>query len=136
MAGGALQERQRAAAVSALSMAAADGNLRDALPEAAVPIIDVVGLPDILEELVGQFILASTGKQAAVTITRRNASHAASIRGSPSASQDCHSGVSGFRYVTSAGEALFLNHVTHGFLGYLDLDVVPLDSHVVGCHFR
>ncbi len=52
MAGGALQERQRAAAVSALSMAAADGDLRDALPEAAVPIIDVVGLPGILEELV------------------------------------------------------------------------------------
>ena len=124
MAGGALQERQRAAVVSALNVAAADGDLCDALPEAAVPIIDVVGLPDILEELVGleetslveqrdsspasllggahdlfrlsivgQFILASTGKQAAVTITRRNASHAASIRGSPSASQDCHSGV-------------------------------------------
>ncbi len=53
MAGGALQERQRAAVVSALSVAAADGDLRDALPEAAVPIIDVVGLPDILEELVG-----------------------------------------------------------------------------------
>ncbi len=107
MAGGALQERQRAAAVSALSMAAADGDLRDALPEAAVPIIDVVGLPGILEELVGleetslveqrdsspagllggahdlfrlsivgQFIPASTGKRATVTITRRNASHA------------------------------------------------------------
>ncbi len=53
MAGGALQEGQRAAAVSALSVAAADGDLRDALPEAAVPIIDVVGLPGILEELVG-----------------------------------------------------------------------------------
>ncbi len=53
MADGALQERQRAAVVSALSVAAADGNLRDALPEAAVPIIDVVGLPDILEKLVG-----------------------------------------------------------------------------------
>jgi len=53
VAGGALQERQRAAIVAALSVAAADGDLRDALPEAAVPIIDVVGLPDILEELVG-----------------------------------------------------------------------------------
>ena len=53
MAGGALQERQRAAAVSALSMAAANGNLRDALPEVAVPIVDVVGLPGILEEFVG-----------------------------------------------------------------------------------
>ena len=53
MAGGALQERQRAAVVSALSVAAADGNLRDALPEPAVPILDVVGLPGILEELVG-----------------------------------------------------------------------------------
>ena len=53
MAGGALQERQRAAVVSALSVAAADGELRDAFPEAAVPIIDVGGLPDILEELVG-----------------------------------------------------------------------------------
>ena len=53
MAGGALQERQRAAVVSALSMAAADGDLRDALPEAAVPIIDVGGVPDMLEKLVG-----------------------------------------------------------------------------------
>ena len=53
MVGGALQERECAAVVSALSVAAADGDLRDALPEAAVPIIDVVGLPDILEELVG-----------------------------------------------------------------------------------
>ncbi len=50
---GALQEGQRAAGVFALSVAAADGDLRDALPEAAVPIIDVVGLPGILEELVG-----------------------------------------------------------------------------------
>lgn len=112
MAGGALQERQRAAAVFPLSMAAADGDLRDALPEAAVQIIDVVGLPGILEELVGleetllveqrdsspacllggahdlfrgsiagQFILASTGKQATETITRSNTSHAASTRG-------------------------------------------------------
>ncbi len=110
MAGGALQERQRAAAVSALSMAAADGDLRDPFPEAAVPIIDVVGLPGILEELVGleetslveqrdsspasllggahdlfrfsivgQFIPASRGKQATVTITRGNASHAPSV---------------------------------------------------------
>ena len=53
MAGGALQEGQRPAAVSALSVAAADGDLRDTLPEAAVPIIDVVGLPGKLEELVG-----------------------------------------------------------------------------------
>ncbi len=110
MAGGALQERQRAAIVAALSVAAADGDLRDALPEAAVPIIDVVGLPDILEELVGleetslieqldsspagllggvhdlfrfssvgPFSLASTGKQATVTITRANASHVPSV---------------------------------------------------------
>ena len=114
MAGGALQERQRAAVVSALSVAAADGDLCDALPEAAVPIIDVVGLPDILEELVGleetslveqrdssaagllggahdlfrfsivvQFIPVSTGKQATVTITRRNASHAPSVMKRP-----------------------------------------------------
>ncbi len=53
MAGGALQQRQRAAVVSALSVAAADGNLGDALPEAAVPIIDFVGTPGILEKLVG-----------------------------------------------------------------------------------
>jgi len=108
--GGALQEGQRAAAVSALSVAAADGDLCDALPEAAVPIIDVVGLPGILEELVGleetslveqhdsspaslpggvhdvfrfsiagQFIPASTGKHASVTITWGNASHAPSL---------------------------------------------------------
>jgi len=114
MVGGALQERQCAAAVSALSMAAADGDLRDTLPEAAVPIIDVVGLPGILEELVGleetslveqrdsspasvpggahdlfrfsivgQFIPASTGKQATVTITRRNASHTPSVMKRP-----------------------------------------------------
>ena len=107
MAGGALEEGQRAATVSALSVAAADGDLRDAFPEAAVPIIDVVGLPDILEELVGlketslveqrdsspasllgrahnllrfsivvQFIPASTGKRATVTITRGNTFHA------------------------------------------------------------
>ncbi len=50
MPGAALQEDQRAAAVSALSVAAADGDLRDALPETAVPIIDVVGLPGILDE--------------------------------------------------------------------------------------
>lgn len=49
IAGGALQQRQRAAVVSALSVAAADGDLSDALPKAAVPIIDVVGLTDILE---------------------------------------------------------------------------------------
>ncbi len=114
MAGGALQERQRAAVVSALSMAAADGDLRDALPEQAVPILDVVGLPGILEDLVGleetslveqrdsspasllgrahellrfsivgQLIPASTGKQATVTITRRNASHAPSVMKRP-----------------------------------------------------
>jgi hypothetical protein len=51
--GGALQERQRTAVVSALSVATADSYLRDALPEAAVPIIDAIGLPDIFEELVG-----------------------------------------------------------------------------------
>ncbi len=114
MAGGALQERQCAATVFALSMAAADGDLRDALPEQAVPILDVVGLPGILEELVGleetslveqrdsspaglpggahdlfrlssvvQFIPASTGKRATVTITRRNASHAPSVMKRP-----------------------------------------------------
>ncbi len=114
MAGGALEESQRAAVVSALSVAAADGYLRDDLPEAAVPIIDVVGLPGILEELVGleetslveqrdsspasllggahdlfrvsfvvQFIPASTGEQATVTITRRNASHAPSVMKRP-----------------------------------------------------
>ena len=117
MVGGALQERECAAVVSALSVAAADGDLRDALPEAAVPIIDVVGLPDILEELVGleetslveqrdsspaslaggahdlfrfsivgQFIPASTGEQATVTITRRNVSHAPSVMKRPSES--------------------------------------------------
>ncbi len=53
MSGGALEESQRAAVVSSLSVAAADGDLCDALPEAAVPMIDVLGLPDILEELVG-----------------------------------------------------------------------------------
>ena len=53
MAGGALEEGQRATTVSALSVAAADGDLRDAFPEAAVPIIDVVGLPNVFEELVG-----------------------------------------------------------------------------------
>ena len=110
MARGAFQERQRAAVVSALSVAAADGDLRHALPETAVPIIDVVGIPDILEELVGleetslveqrdsspasilggahdffrfsiadQFIPASTGKQATVTITWGNAAHVSSV---------------------------------------------------------
>jgi len=53
MGGGALQERQRTAIVCALSVAAADSELRDTLPEAAVPVIDVVCLPDIFEELVG-----------------------------------------------------------------------------------
>jgi hypothetical protein len=116
MAGGALQERQRAAVVSALSMAAADGDLRDALPEAAVPIIDVGGVPDMLEKLVGleetslveqrdssparlggahdlfrssiagQFIPASTGKHATVTITRGTTSHAPSVMKRPGAS--------------------------------------------------
>ncbi len=53
MVGGALEQGQRAAAVSALRVAAADGDLRDALPEATVPLIDIVGLPGILEELMG-----------------------------------------------------------------------------------
>jgi hypothetical protein len=34
-------------------MAAPDRDLRDALPKTAVPIVDVVGIPNILEELVG-----------------------------------------------------------------------------------
>ena len=53
MSGGAFQERERTAVVSALSMATADRDLRDALPEAAVPISYALGLPDIFEELVG-----------------------------------------------------------------------------------
>jgi hypothetical protein len=53
MVGGALQKRQRTAIVFALSMTAADGDLRYALPEAAVPIVDTVRLPGALKELVG-----------------------------------------------------------------------------------
>jgi len=124
MSGGALQKRQRAAIVSALNMAAANGDLRDALPEAAVPIIDVVGLPDMLEQLVGleetslveqrdssparlggahdlfgfsiagQFIPASTGKRATVTITRGSGSHGPSVMKRPGESN----GVSEMRY--------------------------------------
>jgi hypothetical protein len=53
MVGSALQKCQRTAIVFALSMTAADGDLRHALPEAAVPIVDTVRLPGALKELVG-----------------------------------------------------------------------------------
>lgn len=48
----AFQERHGTAVISALSMAATNGNLGDALPEGTVPIINVVGLPNIFEKLV------------------------------------------------------------------------------------
>ena len=58
-----------------------------------------------------------------------------------SSARTCHSGASGFScaisaslsFGASASDALFLNQLTHEFLGYLDFDVVPLDSQVVGC---